>query len=187
MGRVIAWKISTLLALERPLLGGGLYAIQNLDIWLYYSARFDLLSFIPTPPPDPVNSYAAHSIYFQVLGDSGFVGLAIFLTIIFLTWRACGRLIRQTASVPELEWINNLARAFRVSFVAYGVAGAALNLAYFEMFYVFIVLVAIQEQMVKRHFQTVAPTNTADPFSLGAGKRVMTEGRPPVRFMKRPL
>ena len=76
---------------------------------------------------------------------------------------------------------------FRVSFVAYGVAGAALNMAYFEMFYVFIVLVAIQEQMVKRHFQTVAPTNTADPLSIGAGKRDMTEGRSPVRSMKRPL
>ena len=89
--------------------------------------------------------------------------------------------------MPELEWINNLARAFQVSLFAYGVAGAALNMAYFEMLYVFIVLVAIQEQMVERHFQTVAPTNTADPLSIGAGKTVMTEGRPPVRSMKSPL
>ncbi len=74
-----------------------------------------------------------------------------------------------------------------MSFVAYGVAGAALNMAYFEIFYVFVVLVASQEQMVKRHFQTVAPPNTADPLSIGAGKRVMTEGKPPVRSMKRPL
>ncbi len=151
-GRIIAWKISTLLALEHPLLGGGLHAIQNLDIWFYYTARFDLLSFIPTPPPD-VGSHAAHSIYFQVLGDAGFVGLGIFLAILLHTWRACGRLIKQTAAVPELEWINNLARAFRVSFVAYGVAGAALNMAYFEMFFVLVVLVAIQENIVKRHLE----------------------------------
>ncbi len=123
----------------------------------------------------------------QALGDAGFVGLAIFLAILLRTWRACGRLIKQTAAVPELEWIHNLARALRVSFVAYGVAGAGLNMAYFEMFYVFVVLVAIQEQMVKRHFQTVAPTNPADPSSIGAGMEVMTEGGPPVRFTERPL
>ncbi len=96
--------------------------------------------------------------------------MAIFLAILLRAWRSCNKLIRPPADLSALQWIHNLARAFQVSLVAYGVAGAALNMAYFEMFYVFVVLVAIQEQMVKRHFQTVAPTNTADPFSLGAGK-----------------
>ncbi len=115
------------------------------------------------------------------------LGIAIFLAILLRAWRSCNKLIRPLVDLSALQWIHNLARAFRVSFVAYGVAGAALIMAYFEMFYVFVVLVAIQEQMVKRHFQIVAPTNTADPLSIGAGKRVMTEGRPPVRSMKRPL
>ncbi len=43
--------------------------------------------------------------------------------------------------------------------VAYGVAGAALNMAYFEMFYVFIILVAIQENIVKQHVQSAAPAD----------------------------
>ncbi len=177
MGRVIAWKISTLLALEHPLLGGGLRAIQIDEIWFYYTALFDLLSFIPTPPPDPVTSRAAHSIFFQVLGDAGFVGLGIFLAILFQTWRACGRLIRQTAAVPELEWINNLARAFRVSFVAYGVAGAALNMAYFDMFYVFIFLVAIQESIVKQHLADAPPREQPGSLARSAGRRT-AGGRP---------
>ncbi len=113
--------------------------------------------------------------------------MAIFLLILIWAWRSCSKLIKQTADLPASQWIHNLARAVQVSLVAYGVAGAALSMAYFEMLYVFVVLVAIQEQMVKRHFQTVAPTNSADPLSIGAGKRVMTEGRPPVRFMKGPL
>ncbi len=178
MGRVIAWKISTLLALDHPLLGGGLNAILNADIWAYYSARFDLLSFIPTPPHDPASYRVAHSIYFQVLGDTGFVGLAIFLLILFRTWRATGRLIRQTAAVPELEWINNLARAFQVSFVAYGVAGAALNMAYFEMFYVFVVLVAIQENIVKQHLADAPPHGQLGSPARDRG-RARTDGERP--------
>ncbi len=113
--------------------------------------------------------------------------MVIFLLILFRTWRSRSKLIKQTADLPAPQWIHNLARAFQVSLFAYGVAGAALNMAYFEMFYLFVVLVAIQEQMVERHFQTVALTNTADPLSIGARKRVMSEGRPPVRSMKRPL
>ncbi len=60
------------------------------------------------------------------------LGMAISLLILFRTWRGCAKLIKQKADVPALQWIHNLARAFRVSFVAYGVAGAALNMAYFD-------------------------------------------------------
>ena len=134
------------------------------------------MSFIPTPPHNPVISHSAHSIYFQVLGDTGFVGLAIFIAILFRTWRACGRLIKQTAAVPKLEWINNLARAFQVSLFAYGVAGAALNMAYFEMLYVLVVLVAIQEQMVKRHLAEAPPHG--QPGSLARGRARTNGGRP---------
>ena len=105
MGRVIAWKISFLLALDHPILGGGIYSIQNLPTWLYYSARFDLLSFIPTPPPDPVKAHSAHSMYFQVLADAGFVGLGIFLLILGTAWLNCNSLIKQSAKLPALEWI----------------------------------------------------------------------------------
>lgn len=181
MTRVIAWKISTLLALDHPLLGGGLHGIQNTEIWQYYSARFGSLSFIPTPPHDPNNSHAAHSIYFQVLGDTGFVGLAIFLLILARAWRGCTKLIKQTADIPALQWIHDLARAMQVSLVAYGVAGAALNMAYFEMFYVFVILIAIQENMVKRHIQTIDPERTPDTAPFGGDERV------PKHPIKQPL
>ena len=153
MLRVIAWKISILLALDHPLLGGGLYAIQDSPTWFYYSSQFHRLDFIPTPPVDPYFERAAHSIYFQVLGDSGFVGLAIFLAILLRSWLSCGRLIKRTKDIESLEWICNLARCTRLSLFGYAVAGAALNMAYFEMMYVVVVLIAIQERLVRQHFQ----------------------------------
>lgn len=162
MGRVIAWKISTLLALDHPIMGGGITAIQNQAQWDYYARQFSRLDFIPTGPPDD-KPHAAHSVYFQLLADVGFVGLGVFLLILFRAWRSCNKLIKQTANVPELDWVNHLARAFQLSFVAYAVSGAALNMAYFEMFYVFIVLVSIQERIVKQHLEATAPTAPPEP------------------------
>ncbi len=184
MGRVVAWKISTLLALDHPILGGGITAIQNNDIWHYYAARFGQLSFIPTPPPDD-KAHAAHSVYFQLLADVGFVGLGIFLLILLRAWRSCSKLIKQTAKIPELEWVNNLARAFQVSFVAYSVAGAALNMAYFEMYYVFIVLVAVQENIVKQHLEKTTPGDEPIPTETrGKARAVSSRGRSPARLGK---
>ncbi len=80
--------------------------------------------------------------------------------------------------MPELEWINNLARAFRVSFVAYGVAGAALNMAYFEMFYAFVALVAIQENIVKRHLADASPRGQRSSLTRSA-RRAGTDGERP--------
>ena len=150
MGRVIAWKISLLLALDYPIMGGGITAIQNDAMWSHYAARFHELDFIPTPEPS-VNPHAAHSVYFQLLADVGFVGLGIFLLILLRAWLSCSKLIRQTKGIPELEWINNLSRAFQMSLVAYTVSGAALNMAYFEMYYVIIILVSVQEMLVRQY------------------------------------
>ena len=107
--------------------------------------------------------------------------MAIFLLILFRTWRGCAKLIKQTADLPALQWIHNLARAFQVSLVAYGVAGAALNMAYFEMFYVFVVLVAIQEQMVKRHLAEAPRMDSLAPVrEARAAPGPTVEDRPPL-------
>lgn len=173
MGRVIAWKISILLALDHPILGGGITAIQNNEIWAYYARHFSTLSFIETGPPDD-KAHAAHSVYFQLLADVGFVGLGIYLLILYRAWRSCGKLIKQTARVPELQWINDLARSFQLSFVAYAVGGAALNMAYFEMYYVLIVLVSIQEQIVREHLRNTVPGSPDPPVTTRRTHNVRT-------------
>jgi probable O-glycosylation ligase (exosortase A-associated) len=188
MQRVIAWKISILLALDNPLLGGGITSITHPETWRFYAARFDLLSFIPTPPPLE-SSRAAHSVYFQLLGDTGFAGLGIFLLILFRAWRSCTKLIKSTTAVPELEWINNLARAFQVSLLAYAVAGAALNMAYFEMYYVLITLVAVQENLLKEYqlSQTEGDAPTAPKEVSSARRPLSRHSPPPARFNRRRL
>ena len=62
MGRVNAWHFAFNLASERPLTGGGFSAFTN-DLFIRYA-------------PDPFDVHDAHSIYFEVLGEHGFLALA---------------------------------------------------------------------------------------------------------------
>lgn len=136
LGRVIAWKLSLLQAIDHPFLGGGFKSITKPDNWFRYSDEFYKLDFIPTPDPDPKTPHAAHSIYFQILGEHGFVGLFLFLTILFLGFRNASYVIRSASKNNCAAWIINLAKMIQVSMVAYCVSGAALSFAYFDGYYV---------------------------------------------------
>ncbi len=44
-----------------------------------------------------------HSIYFEVLGEHGCVGLFLFLLLLGLTWLKCSAIIRMAKNTPELD------------------------------------------------------------------------------------
>ena len=132
MGRVVVWKLSTLIALDHPLLGGGLHAVQSQTVWNAYVPSFGELSFIPTEEPD-VHPHAAHSIYFEILGDTGFLGLAVFLGIVASCVVASFRIKVAARGRPELEWASRLASALQLSLLVFLVTGAALSAAYHDL------------------------------------------------------
>ncbi|HET9644907.1 MAG TPA: putative O-glycosylation ligase, exosortase A system-associated, partial [Burkholderiaceae bacterium] len=79
LGRINAWWAAFHLANAR-FFGGGFETWQAGMFALY--------------GPDPENVRAPHSIYFQVLGEHGWLGLAIFMTLIALTWAKCSAVVR---------------------------------------------------------------------------------------------
>jgi O-antigen ligase len=93
---------------------------------------------------------AAHSIYFEVLGDLGFTGLALFLAMLVLAFVTCATIRRRARPHPDLIWMSDLAGMLRLSLIVYMVAGAALSFAYFEGVYVLVALLS-----VTRHMQSV--------------------------------
>jgi probable O-glycosylation ligase (exosortase A-associated) len=129
MGRIDAWLMLYNLAVDRPVVGGGFEPYTD-EIYQRYNPNFD-------------KPQVAHSIYFQVLGEHGFVGLAIWLLFWLLTWRMCRQVIARTRDLPEHAWANWLARMVQVSLVGYFVGGAFLNLAYWDMPYYLMVLMAV--------------------------------------------
>jgi putative inorganic carbon (HCO3(-)) transporter len=133
MGRINAWWMAWNLAVDRPF-GGGF------DI--YWPAIFAVYA----PVPDDV--HAAHSIYFQVLGEHGFVGLGLFLLLWIMAWRTAGYLRRTGPLLPATQWTADLGAMTQASLAGYAVGGAFLSLAYFDLPYNLVLLVVLARQWV---------------------------------------
>ena len=118
MGRINAWLYSVNVANDR-FTGGGLESWSE-QTFAWYA-------------PDPTDVHAAHSIFFAMLGDHGWPGLLMFLTVLALGWRYLSQVIRFTKNKIEYEGQNTLARMLQVSLIAYMTGGAFLSLAYFDL------------------------------------------------------
>ena len=149
MGRINAWWMAFHLACARPL-GGG-FEIYDFDTFSLYA-------------PDPLNVHAAHSIYFQVLGEHGFVGLFLFLAIGLTTWRSAGEAKRLAKGVVGMEWIPLLMDMMKVSMIGYGVGGAFLSLAYFDVPYYVLAIVVATRVLVSRSQQVQPVRQRSDGF-----------------------
>ena len=141
MNRVSAWKISLLIALDHPFLGGGPHSVQQSAVWLAYRPFLAMVDFVTTPPAI-ATPMAAHSIYFEILGDLGFTGLGVFLSLLGATFWNLHKIGKMAAGHPSLAWAVDLARMLQISMVIYMVTGAALSMGYFEMAYVLIAIVS---------------------------------------------
>lgn len=147
LGRVLAWKQATLMAIDNPMFGAGFKAGQNQALWLLYEPDFYKLDFIvDTTGVHFDKAKAAHSIYFQVLGDLGIAGLLIFLAILLAAYR---RLVWVTKNTDD-QWLINLARMLKVSLIAYCAGGAALSLPYFDLSFAIFALAHIMGELIKR-------------------------------------
>jgi probable O-glycosylation ligase (exosortase A-associated) len=121
MGRINAWLLAVNLANDRPFVGGGF------ELWKGTTfARY---------APDPEDPHAAHSIYFQALGEHGWVGFVLYMTLGLLTWRKAAWIVRHARGSPELKWAGHLATMIQVSLVGFAVGGAFLSLVYYDVQY----------------------------------------------------
>ncbi|MFZ6691566.1 putative O-glycosylation ligase, exosortase A system-associated [Undibacterium sp. SXout20W] len=98
--------------------------------------------------PEPRNHHAAHSIYFQVLGEHGYIGFILFLLFIFLAWRSGSRIIAFCKNRPDEEWASNLAAMCQVSMIGFAVGGAFLTMAYYDLFYDVVALLVLLEKFL---------------------------------------
>jgi probable O-glycosylation ligase (exosortase A-associated) len=102
----------------------------------------------------------AHSIYFEVLAEHGFVGLGLFLTLGLMTWFSAWRIMRQARRHKETMWLADLSRMVQVSIAAYATAGAFLGMAYFDYFYNLILIVVMSRVVLKKELATIPSPST---------------------------
>lgn len=149
MGRINAWKYSLNVANDR-LTGAGFESWSFLTFAQY--------------APDPEAVHAAHSIYFGVLADHGWIGLVLWLAVLITAWRSNSWIIRNARGKEDMEWAVDLARMLQVSMVSYGSAGAFLSLAYFDLPWHIIAIIILVKEIVKRKVdeksRVAVPTET---------------------------
>jgi len=162
--RLVAWKINFLLALDHPFLGGGPMASL---LWVNWAKYLEASSTFLFSTPLIYRTFVAHSIYFQVLGDTGFLGLAMFLLLLVTAFMMARRTKLMVRAHPELAWAGELARALQISLVVYAVAGGALSLVYFELLFIVLGLVSRTHMTVAEAIAAKAvPVRAALPSRL---------------------
>ena len=158
MGRINAWQMAFNIAKDR-FFGGG-FMIWTGSIFQIYA-------------PNPADVHAAHSIYFQVLGEHGFIGLFLFMGIGATTWWSARDLIRISRDQPRFKWAADLGAMAQVSMIAFATAGAFLSLAYFDLPYNVMIMVVVAQRLVRAEMakpmprvQQAAATQAADSVAL---------------------
>lgn len=121
LGRWVAWQVAIMYATEHFPFGAGFYGPQLHAVFNHYFPSQE--------------AHAAHSIYFQVLGEHGFIGLGLYAAIILAAYKYCRTIVQRTKRLKEL-WQYRLARMIQTSFLAFFVGGAALSMAYYDLFVV---------------------------------------------------
>ncbi|MFZ5595317.1 MAG: putative O-glycosylation ligase, exosortase A system-associated [Pseudomonadota bacterium] len=150
-GRFRAWGFAFNTALDRPVTGGGFEV---------FAGQTD-----------------AHSIYFEILGEHGFVGLALFLLLGLFAWRAASWVIKNARNVPDAKGLSDLAAMLQVSLIGYAVGGAFLGLAYFDLYYHLFAMIVLCKLVLMKQMAgnpVVAVTGRRAPWfaSRPGGARV---------------
>lgn len=147
-GRLNAWHFAWALASQYPITGGG-FDTFTADLF----ERF-------TPG---LRSAGPHSIYFQALGEQGFVGLAIFLSLLGSCFFSLWRLQRRVRGDPSLAWIANYSSMLQVCLLGYVVSGTFLARAYFDLWFQLAAATALLKILYKQERKPVAGVDEVDP------------------------
>jgi probable O-glycosylation ligase (exosortase A-associated) len=146
MSRLDAWEYSINVANDR-VLGAGFSSWSKATYFIYN--------------PDALGTYVAHSIYFGVLADHGWIGLIIFLTVLKLTWSSLTfvsiRSPQSTLDQRAQRDLPILARMVKVSLVAYCSGGAFLSLAYFDLPWHLVAISIIMRALVENALPSTSP------------------------------
>jgi putative inorganic carbon (HCO3(-)) transporter len=166
MGRLLSWGWAWNMALEHPIVGGGFRIfVKNFSV-------------------DPKGYTEAHSIYFEVLAEHGFVGLTLFLGLLLIGYRNCTTVTRLAAGRDEFAWAADLSRALQVSLIGFAVGGAFLSISTSPFFYDYLAIVIGVRSIVEREIVLAAREGNAGRLLDRPQPGVpLTADSPPARML----
>jgi len=125
LGRIVVWRWTFDYVSERPVMGGGFNSyLANAGKLADYSREGEAVI-------DQPEGKAFHNILIEVLGEHGYVGLAMYLVIILNSlWSS--HLVYRKASE---EWLRRLGLCVFVSTAVYCVGGMFIGVAFYPWQY----------------------------------------------------
>jgi probable O-glycosylation ligase (exosortase A-associated) len=130
--RLTAWGTAWHLAKDFPITGGG-FGTFTPEIYARYSN-----SRGSNPGP--------HSIYFQVLAEHGFLGLALYLAVVLCCFADARQLVKQGRREGDNVLIH-YTNMFRFGLIGFLVSGSFLGRAYFDYFFLLVACFAILRRL----------------------------------------
>ena len=138
LGRLLVWRWTIDYAAENPVFGGGFYAyLDNENELAPYTKEGESLFFNN-------DAKAFHSFFFEVLGEHGYVGLAIYLLMIAFAFAALRKTVKEDAD----DWSRVLAQAMTGAFLAFLVGGLFVGVA-FEPWIFYLCLLSVSIRTVR--------------------------------------
>jgi probable O-glycosylation ligase (exosortase A-associated) len=133
--RILIWKWTFKYAMAHPF-GGG-----------FMSFLIDRIEY-----PNGVIGFsrAFHSIYFEVLGEQGWVGLVLFVGTASWAFISLRRLSRRTRDNPQLAWCADMSDALQSGLAVFLTAGAFVGIAFQPAFWSFIAMSVSLREYVRR-------------------------------------
>lgn len=172
LGRLRVWEWTIDYAKENPL-GGGFNVFVLNSVTLPTEAGHDI----------EVKGKAFHSIYFEVLGEHGFVGLFLFLGIAWLSFRYLWKAARAGREHQELQWMASLASALIISLLALMACGAFIGIAFQPpLYYIFSASFCIHAYIRRLHVAANKPSPIRAYRGFRAPQPALTPAARPVRF-----
>lgn len=143
--RLTSWTVAWRLSCDYPM-GGSFDAVPNVDVYRRYQ---------PRPLPDDAPSSGPHSIYFQLLGDHGFVGLGIFLMLMGSCLWTLFRVRHMAKHIPEARWLIVYSQMVETSILAFMVSGAFLGVVYLDVIYQMIGLTVVLKMLFRQELRSI--------------------------------
>jgi putative inorganic carbon (hco3(-)) transporter len=149
LGRILVWEWTLGYVANHPL-GGGFN--------LFY------IDHIAFPDGTEIVGKAFHSVYFEILGEQGVVGFALFGGMVIYAILSIQWILRKTRQVPQARWAHDLAGALRVSLLTILACGLFIGIAFQPFIYYLLAMTISLREFVRK--TVVSPAVTKDTAHL---------------------
>ncbi|GJL54364.1 MAG: membrane protein [Nitrospirales bacterium] len=132
------WEACKRVGFANPLTGEG-FDYYGKHIYVKYFPEF-----IAEYGHDKV--WSCHSMWLTVLAEHGILAFLLWIALLVSCFLSLRKIQRFSSRVDDLQWMGYYASMVEISFVVYMIVGTFLDVAYFDVFYQFIVVVILLKE-----------------------------------------